>query len=434
MDTCLKSTLNNYNFRSIDIDYTEFSNTQNSDNNSSSTKVITTLSKEDEYMSTNKNHKNQDEEEPVKNPKKYIPPHKSKSSQKNQSHNPSKNQYQKRNGFNNSTTKNEPSINMDISFMDEEKLAMRRKRFESNNNNTNVKTNINGSKLPITTTTPTTKRYDYGLISRGDDKRLQESQTEREEFFLYILNKFIQYTSQNTSRSLYETIEKLKELNPEDFESAKSLDLQELPKKDCNEIMLDSLSMDIRKLRESLLNQPPTQFHKKVFLFSVRFSNYFGNFKTYIPSINYLLHYSKQLQLTKLEIEEIIIVLVLHLVHKNNNLQQAMNYYVKYIPNRPDILHIIKAWVYNDYFTWISIYNNCENYTIKSMMSLGLNKIINKMIKIITSSYYNLHKSVIERNYLPKEMKFEEFKTKYNVTWELEDNGNVIIRRRNRRK
>ncbi|KAI5965820.1 uncharacterized protein KGF55_001183 [Candida pseudojiufengensis] len=428
MDNCLKFTLRNYNFYEIDIEYTNNLNIK-FDNNSSTLKSIEEYPKKDEFMPNNISKKEDQEIISYISDKstKYIPPHKNnnKSNSLNQSN---KNKYQNVDQSELRTTKNGSISNKDISIIDDEKMAMRKKRFETNKHHKQGSDNSSNNK---------TKKYDYGLVSRGDDNRLKESQSEREEFFLYILNKFIRYTSQSSSQSLSETIEKLKESNPEDFESAKSLnsqDDQQTHQKSDDEVILEILSMDLRKLRESLLNIPPSKFHKKVFLFSIRFSNYFGHFKTYIPSINYLMNFEKQLNLTRLEVEEIAIILILHTIHVNNDAQQSIFYYHKYIPNRVDILRIIRYWIHIDYYQWMKTYNTCENYTIRSMMSLGLNKILNKMIHIVTASYYNLHKDVLERYYLPKEMSYGDFSKKYKVNWVLEENGNVIIRSRSSRK
>ena len=229
-----------------------------------------------------------------------------------------------------------------------------------------------------------------------------------------------------------ETFKRMKDLNPNDFESAQSLQSNE--ESDKKSVSMESLTMSLRKLRESLLHLKPSPFHKKVFLFSTRISYCCGQYQTYVPSINYLLLHKRALGLSSLEIEEVAVILVLHLTHFNNAPLEAILRYFQHIPNRRDILQIIRCWIRNDYYTWIHTYNLIESFAVKSMMRLGLPTMLNHMIKILSSTYFTMRKSVIENELLPDDVEYDDLIRDYKVNWTVNDGGIVTLRRRQSRK
>ncbi|CAK9441284.1 uncharacterized protein LODBEIA_P51530 [Lodderomyces beijingensis] len=273
------------------------------------------------------------------------------------------------------------------------------------------------------------KQHEYGLVSRGEDKRLQESEAAREEYFVYILSQFIRFTSAHSSVELSEAFQKTRDSDPENFRTAQS-SAEEDSSQGAPNITMDSITLSIRKLRESLLGLPPSPFHKKVFLFSVRISHYFSHYQTYISSIRYLLHNESALNLAEFEVEEISVILVLHLCNVNNDPSSAIAIFYKYIPHRQDIATILRCWVLKDFYSWLKIYNEVENSAVKSMMKLGLQTMLNWMVRAITSGYYTLQKEVIETNFLPSDLPYAEFAARYNISWHEEENDMITIRSR----
>ncbi|CCG21879.1 hypothetical protein CORT_0B01600 [Candida orthopsilosis Co 90-125] len=349
----------------------------------------------------------------TRNGQKYVPPHRLKSkkeanenhSTKNGTHLPGEDELTKRQErFNSKNVTN---------LTEEEKLVKRRERFSTKNDK---------RKQP----------HNYGLISRGEDTRLKDSEALREEYFLVILHQFIKYTSTNTSKSLSEAFKRVRDSNPKDFENAQALKSNIENNKQT--ITMESLTMSLRKLRESLLHLKPSPFHKKVFLFSTRISYCCGQYQTYIPSINYLLLYKNDLKLSNLETEEVAVILTLHLTHFNNNTPKAVQVYFRYIPNRKDVLQIIRCWIQKDYYNWNKIYNSMESFAVKAMMRLGLPKMLNHMTKSLSSSYFTMKKSVIESELLPDDVEYEELINNYKVNWTVDDGGVVTLRRRQSKK
>ncbi|RCK56101.1 Vacuolar protein sorting-associated protein 13 [Candida viswanathii] len=201
--------------------------------------------------------------------------------------------------------------------------------------------------------------------------------------------RFIHFCSNNSPSTLQDSLTKL--VSEDEFRTADSL---EEDKTD--------------ELREALLRNPPSPFHKKVFMFSVRILSVFGHYQTYIPSINYLLRHRDALKLSEQEFEEVTSILILHLVHVNEDASQAIRLYFKYIPQRKEILSIIQSWIHQNYYQWIKIYNEERNDAVLSMMKLGYDKMIRNLIRVFSCLYYTILKADLEEKFLPHDLKFED--------------------------
>lgn len=325
--------------------------------------------------------------------RKYVPPHKAKS------RNPSKEVQ--------GTTAFDSSVNLDAE--EREKARKRLARFSK----------------PKTPPKP-----EYGLLSRGDDTRLRDNERDRLEFYSRILYRFIHFCSNNTPGSLQDSLTRL--LSEDEFKTADSLEM--LDENNNEEVTMDSILMSLRKLREALLRNAPSPFHKKVFMFSVRISTLFGHYQTYVPSINYLIRHKDALGLSEQEFEEVVTILILHLVHVNEDVSHAINLYFKYIPQRWEILKIIQSWIHKNYCQWIKIYNEERNDSVLSMMRLGYDKMVLNLISGVNCLYYTLPKADLEESFLPHELKFEDLSTKYDVGWRLDDDGQTVIIRERRKR
>ena len=68
------------------------------------------------------------------------------------------------------------------------------------------------------------------------------------------------------------------------------------------------------------------------------------------------------------------------------------------------------------------------------MMRLGLPTMLNHMIKILSSTYFTMRKSVIENELLPDDVEYDDLIRDYKVNWTVNDGGIVTLRRRQSRK
>lgn len=311
-----------------------------------------------------------------------------------------------------------PSISMDLGE-DEKKLRERRERFNRGGDVPSGR-GIGG----------------YGFVSRGEDDRLQKSDSERKKFFDSIVNEFMKYC--NELDDLKEAIRALIEQDKDTEVVLLSGSIEKLNISDVRESLepssttIESILSSLRKLREALLHIPPTEFTKIVFLFSIRISASIGHYQTYIPSITYLLEKAKFL-LSAIEVCELATLLSLHLVHCNNHCASAIETYYKYEVNDINLLKTITSWSKMDFFTWIIIYNKETNGCKTSIMRMGLTKMIKHLIDCLTSAYFNLDKKYLEEFILPNGIDFGVLVEKYNCTWKQVD-GMIILRERGRKQ
>lgn len=283
-----------------------------------------------------------------------------------------------------------------------ERLVIERRDLNLNATLTPEEQEKNKQRLARFAKSKSAPKDEFGLVSRGNDTRLRNNEHDRVEFYRQILFQFVRFCSCSTPNSLHLGLSKL--INEEDYQSIDNTD-SDFPKPE--NITMDSILLSTRKLREALLCDPPSAFHKKVFMFSVRISSVLGHYQTYIPSINYLILHRAELDLSDLEFEEIATILILHLVHLNENIPRAIQLYFRYIPHKKEILTVIQSWINGNYYHWVRIYNEERNEAIVSLMKLGHDKMVRRLIKTISCCYYTLQKSDLEQNYLPHDLNFD---------------------------
>lgn len=272
------------------------------------------------------------------------------------------------------------------------------------------------------------KRSDYGFVSRGEDNRLQKSSKERERYFQKIMNSFSLYCDDNDKFTLSTDLQKYMKHNNDN--SPRGDNIVQDGKA---HLSMDSILLSLRKLREAMINTTPNKFMVTVYLFSIRISALIGHYQTYIPSINHLLDPSVVPLLDKSEIQELVVLLILHLVHFNNQCTKALEIYFEYfdasLHQHQDLLRIIKSWVVKDYYTWTRIYNSETDHTKLAIMRYGIQPMVQNIIAAIEKSYFNLDMHYLNNSVLPNGIDFKVLVDKYQVTWEL-DGSNVVIKRR----
>lgn len=265
-----------------------------------------------------------------------------------------------------------------------------------------------------------TRLGDYGFVSRGEDNRLQRSSKERDAYFQKIMKSFSQYCADNDKFALTKELHKyIDGVEPEDKEGSNEL------------VTIDSILASLRKLREAMINSTPNKFMVHVFLFSIRISALIGHYQTYIPSINYLLSPELVQLLEPLEIRELSTLLILHLVHFNNQCTKALEIYYKYFKSNENstLLTIINSWVLNDYHTWTKIYNLETDNAKSTLMRYGIKTMVQHIVLAIEKSYFNLDKSYLNNTILPNGVNYSTLLEKYDVKWQ-DEGTNIIVKKR----
>ncbi|KAG7665087.1 uncharacterized protein J8A68_001396 [[Candida] subhashii] len=271
-------------------------------------------------------------------------------------------------------------------------------------------------------TPPTPSKHEHGFVSRGESY-LQNNEEAQQELFSEIIADFINYCNSNSTSVLQKEFNKV--VTENDMKSAESVEKDTTtPQK----ITIDSILLQTRKLREALLYSTPNEFCKRVFFFSLRIAAIVGDFRTYIPSILYLLENREELQLSTDEIEEVATLLILHHIHKTEEISKAVRLYFEYIPKKSMIFDMIRSWIDDDWYRWFRIYELQSDSSMTSMMAMGLTRMIKLFIDQFNQTYYTIAKSELER-LLPSGIKVDDLIEKYGADWKLKDDM-VIIRER----
>lgn len=322
----------------------------------------------------------------------------------------------------------------EVSTQEAEKRRQRQLRFSKEGGDKNER---NGRNSFHRAATDRGIAPQYGFVSRGEDSRLQNSEKAQREYFEWVLQTFEGYRGQPEGDAEGKTG---KGGNAGGADKKDSKKVHQMEKNASNgEIKgsinkrrssgsIDSTLAALRKLREAMLHQKPTQFSVKVHLFSVRVSAPVSHYQTYIPSINYLLASGL---LTADELEEVATLLVLHVSHHNYQNEKAFRIFNQHLlRDKNSHLHsVLVAWTTGDYHTWLAKFDGECDHCIHAIMAGGLAKMMGHMVTCMTKSYFTLATREFEEKFLPKGMSQSDFMDKYAQQWK-EEEGRVVMRQR----
>ena len=257
----------------------------------------------------------------------------------------------------------------------------------------------------------------YGFVSRGEDDRLQKSESARTTFFDEIQRNFVNFSEAGRLKGYSEKV-------------IKERLFHELPPNLLEVALVDPILESLRKLREALLKDKASEFSKRVFLFSVRVAAPTGKYQTYIPSIAYLLHQARAL-LKRQEVVEMVNLLILHVLHFNDDSNRAIQLYFEYDLQDRRLLQIINAWAVGNYNTWIRHFNTERDGSRYAIMAQGAFKMVSLLVSEFSVSFFTMD-HVLLRNFLPTGVDLEQLVLHYGCTWRS-DGAVVVIRERGRK-
>lgn len=191
----------------------------------------------------------------------------------------------------------------------------------------------------------------------------------------------------------------------------------------------DSVLADLRKLREAILHAGPSPFLKQVFLFSVRFAAPAGRYQTYVPCITYLLR-EERCVLSAEERAELVLLLALQLAHGAGDSGAALAVFFTHLDARaaPRVHAALHAWVRDDHWQWLQIYNLEQDPAMRAVMSGGVAHILRQIAQTLTAAYFQIDRIELERKFLPRGTSVAQFAAAYAPHWEVGDT--VVMRRR----
>lgn len=252
----------------------------------------------------------------------------------------------------------------------------------------------------------------HGLVSRGDD-RLRVSEAERKAYFEEILNMFSAYCANNAESPLARLpYSKLGRHYTKKGESPSTNDILAL----------------LRKLREALVSLPVDDFTKTVYAFSARVGAMVGHRESYYVSLKFLLENTHLEPLERREFASLLVLHYSHCVHLNG---AALRVFFAELDETRDwrIHKILMSWIHGDYHAWITAYNAETDHATFSIMSLGLELVLQHMVLCIGASYFVMTAEELGRR-LPTDFNVQTFCERYN--WEF--GKEIVIRQRGRRR
>ncbi|GME66532.1 unnamed protein product [[Candida] boidinii] len=263
------------------------------------------------------------------------------------------------------------------------------------------------------------KESEFGLVSRGEDLRLQKDTKERTKFFESVKEK---------------------------YDLVKSMDLP-ISEKD-----KDFILMSMRKLREASLRIEELDIlTKEIYLFSIEFSISVGHHQSYIPAINFLLSKTSNDNkkhsdvLSKKEVEFLINCIILYNINFLKQKEESLSFFYKFyssfdflsIPDVDDlslmsdtqlIYKNIECLITDDFHCWLKIleHQRLNNPSYYNIMKLGLQNFIRLGLDVLGKSYNMLNVSVLEGFMLTD---FDDLVSIYKCSWKLnQDTRNVSMK------
>ncbi|KAH3670518.1 hypothetical protein OGAPHI_001033 [Ogataea philodendri] len=241
------------------------------------------------------------------------------------------------------------------------------------------------------------KSNEFGLVSRGEDLRLQQNHSDREKLYKKICHNL--ETGANN----------------------------------------DSILLDFRKLRESLLALKHSEFAKTVFVASIDFSASIGHHQSYVPSIMHLIQAEKTNSfMNKTERTRVLVLLALHKAHFNKEYEQAFSILLQNFELSPNFQSPKKsdqdqayfacyAALTNDFQLWWPCYRQlAEQKTYKGVLDLEIHQFRQKAISTVNCTYYVLKKNTLEDLL---HISWEDLQSSFSTNWSLQ-NDTVTIRKR----
>ncbi|KAJ8100887.1 hypothetical protein POJ06DRAFT_237052 [Lipomyces tetrasporus] len=270
---------------------------------------------------------------------------------------------------------------------------------------------------------------DYGLVSRGNDTRLQRDPDTQQRYFTLLQRRYLAACADapgvDALRRTFQTLT---------IGTQHGVDQDDGSDEDAARRMaLDHVVLGLRKLREAVIaSGPPTPFAKKVLLFSVRVTVLLGHYQSYLPAMKRLLDdVHPVIPLSSAERHEIGGLYVLHLVHFSNDLTAAYDAMQQYdLFDDLALRQILRAWADFDYALWRRRYHAEPDSGRRRIMAFGDRTMAVETLKRLGTAYFFMQKDEIERL---TGWRWTDCVEKLGCGWRLEETGRVVMRERKHR-
>lgn len=268
----------------------------------------------------------------------------------------------------------------------------------------------------------------YGLVSRSDDTRLRDSETNRTEYFEAIQLKFLVCCAQMSAEHLeYAQKITVSKRILEEFASERARLVQH-----STNIPLDSqiatIEMSLRQLREAVLTLPPSEM-VDIFIYSAKASSLFGNQSAYLPAMTQIVSViHPELGLDEMQFTPVFELYILHLLHVSDAIVEVFDLLGEYTPPQNPLWDLVRAWVEKDYLRWRQYYDGETDLAKKKMMSKGELVMAREALARIGSSYQGIPVSDLEA---ALGMTWDGIVEKLGCSW-CKEGSSIVIKPRSR--
>lgn len=270
---------------------------------------------------------------------------------------------------------------------------------------------------------------DYGLLSRGEDSRLANNEEEQKKYFAAIQRRYIRFCYDAGDgavlKAALRAVEKTDSFQEEETGGNKGDKVKEDRKG--NPPAIDSIIMSLRKLREAMIAQTPSEFTKAVFLFSVRVTSTMGHYQSYVPSVLKLLEVHATVPLTNAEVQEVCGIYALYLSIVSGCSSEAYLVLDRNDWKDSRLLSILRAWDTKDYVSWAQLCRTESDLGRSKIMQSGDPHMAMEGLKRIGKTYFSIHVDELEKLL---GWKWAAIKKELNCGWREEDGGRIVIRER----
>lgn len=274
---------------------------------------------------------------------------------------------------------------------------------------------------------PTTQD-DYGLLSRGEDTRLVNNEEEQKKYFAAIQRHYIRFCYDAGDGSVLRAALKAVEKSQADsWDTEQKAGKRGGDKDKGKKPAIDSIIMSLRKLREAMIAQTPSDFMKTVFLFSVRVTSTMGHYASYVPSVLKLLEIHDELPLTNAEIQEVCGVYAIYLAVVAGNVTEGYQVLDRNDWKDSRLQTVLRAWETKDYVSWAKLYTTETDLGRSKMMQSGDSHMAMEGLKRIGKSYFFIQRTELEKLI---GWKWPAIQKDLNCGWRQEEDGRIIIRER----
>ncbi|KAK3649711.1 hypothetical protein LTR56_006671 [Elasticomyces elasticus] len=270
----------------------------------------------------------------------------------------------------------------------------------------------------------------YGLPSKGET-RLHNHKTQ-EDYFQKIVDRYMKFIASSGGG---EELEKafaamaVKDNPPIAVTSTTDRDRPALPRHTSSTSRpndMPNILMAMRKLREGLLgSQRRDHFAQRAYIFIIQASILSRHWESYQPALLYLLNEIHPVTpLSPLELQDFVSYRVLDLACRQYELMDAFAVRHAYKLDDRRVTTVLMSVVHDDWVRFWRIKRVVDGYQ-RAIMDFAVDHMRLHALKCLGRGYLNADKSFVER---AGDASWSEL-VKGGVGWQLQDSGNVIIRK-----